>query len=100
MTKRQKPKDRKAALLAAALKHAAEVGYTHITRDGVARAAGCSDALVSAYWGTMPQLKREVIRAAIRLRYLPIIAQGIVAKDPQVLKAPSELRTAAIEQIK
>lgn len=96
MTKRQLPKDRKASVLNAAIEHAKEIGYLQITREGVAQRAGCSSALVSNYWGTMPQLRRAVMRAAITKREFKIILQGLAVDDPQALKAPIELQKAAL----
>lgn len=96
---RLKPIDRKEMILAAALDEAQERGYQHITREGVAKRAVCSPGLVSTYFNTMTQLRRAVVRAAVSREVLPIIAQGLVAKDPQALKIPSGLKQAALAAI-
>lgn len=85
------------ALLSAALKLASVKGYNRITRDEIAQAAGVSPALVSARLGTMDAMRRSVMRAAIRERVLPVVAQGIVARDKHALAADIELRVAAME---
>lgn len=85
------------ALLSAALKLAATKGYNRITRDEIAQAAGVSPALVSARLGTMDAMRRSVMRAAIRERVLPVVAQGIVARDKHALAADVELRRQAME---
>lgn len=71
-------------------------GYTRVTRDEVAAHAQCSPALVSHYLGTMPDLRRDVMRAAVKRGILPVIAQGLAAKDRHALKASEELKKAAL----
>jgi AcrR family transcriptional regulator len=95
MTMRQDPADRKASILAAAVRISHSYGYHRITRANVAGAAQCSEALVSSYFGTMTQLRRAVLRTAIAQRDLVIVAQALAAKDPHVMKASQELRQTA-----
>jgi AcrR family transcriptional regulator len=98
MTKRLEADDRRDQILTAALREAEQCGYMRITRQQVAEAAGCANGLVSVYFGTMTQLRRAVIRAAINRRNLKVVLQGIVADDPHAIKAPQELKQAAIRQ--
>lgn len=97
MTKRQDPAVRTEQLLAAALRVAASTGWRQMTREGIAEAAGVSPALVSVRLGTMDALRRSVMRAAIKQRVLPIVAEGLVARDRHALAADDELRRAAME---
>lgn len=92
-----KPDIRKDQILKAAVDLSDQMGYESIRRDDVARVAGCSTGLVNRYYATMTQLKRAVIREAIRTERLNIIAQAIVARDPQAQKAPAELIERALE---
>ena len=95
--KRLHPNDRANEILTAALKVAAKPGgYAKLTRAVVAECAGCSEGLVSKYFGTMVSFKRTIMRAAIKDGNLPILAQGLAAGDKCAMKAPSELKTAAI----
>lgn len=96
---RLKPTDRKKQILDAALDLAERRGYSTITRDSIATAAGCAPGLVSAYFGTMINFRRDIMRAAIREERLPIIAQGLAAKDPHARKAPDPLKQAALETL-
>ena len=82
-------------ILAAALRVSITVGYTHVTRDAIALAAGCSPALVSELLGTMCALRRCLMRAAVANHVLPVIAQGLALRDPHALRAPAELRAEA-----
>lgn len=97
--KRLKPKDRRAEILAATLQLARKHGYTHVSRDAIAAASQCSPALVSAYFGTMPAMRRAIMREAIRTHDLVVIAQGMAARDTRVMRAPEELRRAAFEAL-
>lgn len=95
MRQRNEPKVRKDQLLQAALREAGRCGYQNIRREGVAKAAGVSVSLVTHYFETMTQLKRAVMRAAVAQEDLPVLAQGLAAKDKHALKAPKELQQLA-----
>lgn len=92
---RANPALRKDQILSVAVTQAEEVGYTKITRDGVAEGAGVSMGLVTRYFGTMKQLKRDVIRYAIRNDIAEIIAQGLANGDDHAREAPAELKAKA-----
>ena len=100
--KRMQPKERRAAILTAAVELARAEGYNRITREGIAKAAGgVSEGLVSQYFNTMAQLRRALIRHAIKANppVLEIIAQGLAAKDPHALKASDELKRQAADSL-
>lgn len=96
MRKRLEPLDRRQQILDAAIDQAREQGFQNVTREGIARKAECSDGLVSSYFNTMSQLKRALMREAIRSEVLEIVAQGLVVGDPCAKKAPEELKKRAI----
>jgi AcrR family transcriptional regulator len=96
MTANLSGRTRKQQILDVALDQAERVGYQNITRAGIARALQVSPALVNTYFGTVGDLKRDVMKAAIRDERLPIIAQGIVLKDRHAMKAPDALRARAL----
>jgi|SRR5690554_4203150 len=96
---RLKPEERRERILSAALELARRDGYQHIKREDVAELAGTSLALVSHYFGTMPQLKRDVMRAAVRLRDAAVVAQGLAARDAHAQKADDTLKRAALEAL-
>lgn len=93
---RVRPATLREDMIAAALTVARTKGYNTMTRDAIAAACGCSAGQVTTILGTMPQLRRAVMRAAITRRDLPVIAQGVVARDPNALAAPRELRERAL----
>lgn len=83
-------------ILSAAVRLSATKGYLHVTRDDIALAAGCSPALVSNCLGTMVQLRRAIMGAAIANEVLPVIAQGLAAKDKRAQKVSVELQKHAL----
>lgn len=94
--KKLEARERLSQILSAALKAAAKQGYQRITRETIARAAGVSEALVTYHLGTMPELRRAVMREAIRTECLPVVAQGVTSRDRHALKAPAELQRKAV----
>lgn len=96
-----KKDERKESILIAALQLAADSGgWSTLTRDTVAKAANCSDGLVTHYFGTMQQLRRTVMRAAIKRKNLSIVAQGIIAGDTNARKVCDQLKLEAIDYLK
>lgn len=92
--KRLTPADRKRDILDAAVRLAHRGGYHILTRDRVAAEAGVATGLVSTYY-TMPALKSAVMRYAVKMRLLSIVAQGLTSNDPVALQAPRDVRLAA-----
>lgn len=99
MSIRMTPKERKAAVLDAALITAEKVGFVQMRTCDIAAAAQCGHGTVTLYWGTMPQLRRAVMRAAIKQERLKIIATGLAIGDKDALKAAPELKKAAIASL-
>lgn len=96
---RKPPKQRKAELLEAALQVAEATGYVHLTRQAVADKAGVVPSLVTHRFSTMADLRRSVMRQAIKREILPIIAQGLAVRDPHALKAPVDLQHKALKSL-
>lgn len=88
---------RKQQILEVAINEAKKSHYNKITRDGVAEAAGVSMGLVTKYFGTMQQLRTQVIRHAVKQSIIEIIAQGIASNDDRAKKASQEDKQKAIE---
>lgn len=89
----------RAHLLDTALTEARRVGYQQITRAGLAAAAGVSPALISRDFGTMDELRRVIMKEAIRAGDLKIVAQGLAAKDRVATRAPVEIKKRAAETL-
>jgi len=87
---------RRESILEAAVKLSAESNYTHITRQEIGDEAGVAPTLVTHYFGTMPALRRDIMRYAVRNECLTVIAQGLAGRDAHALKASPGLQTAAL----
>lgn len=92
-------REHRALILDVALRHASAKGLAAITRAEIAEEAGIATGIVNAAYGTMQQLRRAVMRAAIEREVLAVVAGGLAAMDPQALKAPQELRARALEHL-
>ena len=91
---------RKQDILAAGLHVAERDGFANVTRDNIAAQARVSGPTVQYHFGTMKQLRKELMRYAVRQKNLRVIAQGIAAGDPQAMKASPELREAALNSMR
>jgi AcrR family transcriptional regulator len=95
--KRQKPDVRKDAITAVALRLAAETHYMQVQRKQIADELGVTPPALTYHFGTMQQLRRAIMRAAIDKEDLVVIAQGLVGQDEHAKKAPEALRRRAVE---
>lgn len=91
--------ERRAELLDAALHIAERIGADKVTHDLVAQHAEVTRTLVIHYFGTAPQLRRDIMRAAVKRRIVPIVARGIALRDAHALKADDALRALALAHL-
>lgn len=94
-TKRLPPEARSTQMLEAAIAQATEHGVYRVTREQVAAAAGVAPGLVTLRLGTMPNMRRTVMRNAVARGILSIVADGLAQRDAHALAAPEELRQKA-----
>ena len=90
---------RRAQILAAALELAPSVGLQKLTRDHVAARVGIAASLIPFHMGTMSEFRRDIMREAVRVECLPVIAQGIALRDKHALKASDELQARALASL-
>lgn len=93
---RMAPAAREAQLLDVAVELARKNGFANLRMLHISKHAECSNATVVAYFGTMIKMKRAVMRAAIKRRVLPIVAEGVAMRDTVAMKAPTELQREAL----
>lgn len=93
--KRTSPELRKDHILTVALKEAERCGFSSISLVKIAEAAGVAHSTVLKYFGTMGQLKTDVMRKAVKTSNLKVIAQGLAVGDRQAKKASEELKAEA-----
>lgn len=94
--KTRRPHQRKQEILEAALALSRTRGYLNVTRKEIAFRALCSEAAVSAHFGTMKKLRRAIMSAAISRGELAIISQGLAAGDSKAQSACQEVKKAAV----
>ena len=92
---RVNPSLRRDQLLQASVEISRKTGYDKITRDGIAQYADVSVGLVTRYFGTMKQLKRDVMRFAVNNDIVEIVAQGLADGNRHAKKASPELKKQA-----
>lgn len=91
--------ERRSQILAAAIEVAKIDGYQWVRRTEVAQRAGVAVGLVNKYYGTMIQLKRAVMRAAVEQRIVPLVAQGLADGNEHALKADAALKAQAAQHL-
>jgi len=96
---RANPELRRDQILKVAVDLSIKNGYNNIRRDDIAEAAGVSEGLVTNYFNTMTQLRRDIIRYAIKHDLAEIVKQGIANGDNHAKKAPTYLKIRAANLI-
>lgn len=99
MTQRMKVDDRKNQLLTHGIKLAERHGYTHVSRKQIGDAAGVSEGLLSLHFGTMEAFRRALMQHAIATKNARVLAQGLIARDPQARRAPDDLKQLALANV-
>lgn len=99
MPKHKQPDIRKNELIKAALALAKVHGYKAVTREQIAERCKVSSALVSYHMGTMPDMRRTLIRHAVAQRALRVIGQALAAGDAEVRLIPAELKKEALASL-
>lgn len=97
--KRMRAVDRRAAVLNAALDLAKKDNYLSLTRDAIAEAAGVSGPTVQHHFGSVANLRRELMTFAIRRKCLRVIAQGVACGDPQTMRLDPADRALALASV-
>jgi len=97
--RRLKPDARKEDILGAALPLAERDGYTKLTREQIGEAAGVSGPVLNYYWGTMAQFRRALMRYAVQVECLPVIAQGVISGEANLAEGDS-LRRRALDSLR
>lgn len=86
---------RKKSLTETALQVAIRDGFANISLLAIANEAEVSRGLVTHYLGTLTDIKRTVMRAAIAQRNAEIVMQGLAVGDIHAKKADDTLKAEA-----
>jgi hypothetical protein len=90
------PKIREEQLLAAALECCPPVGLYACYPRSRGTTAPMFPGFDFGSLGTMREFRRKLMRYAVRVQCLPVIAQGLAARDPHAQKAAPELKQKAL----
>jgi DNA-binding transcriptional regulator YbjK len=91
------PKERREQIMQAAIEAAKQHGIQNMQRDQIADIAKCGESTINKYYNTMTQLRRDVMRRAIKDEVYEVIAQGLMYKDPRALKLSDDIKKKALE---
>ncbi|MGL5281025.1 MAG: TetR/AcrR family transcriptional regulator [Cetobacterium sp.] len=89
--------DTRSIILNAATDLAISKGLYKMRRDDIGNYGGISYGSIHHHFGTMANLRREVMMKAVKCELLSIIAQGLAQDDEIAQNAPSELKRRAVE---
>jgi AcrR family transcriptional regulator len=95
VNQQQLNKRRKTIIDAAMLIAQEPGGWNKITRAAIASRAGCSDALVSSYLGSMVDVKTMLLRTSVRQNNYAVIHQAWAAGE----KLPKHIKLAMFEHL-
>jgi AcrR family transcriptional regulator len=99
MANRMDPSVRKDQIMVAAVDEAVAGNYMAMRREDVAKRAGVAPGLVNRYYGTMSQLRAEVMRHAVDNYIVEVVAQGVAIDDPHTRRIDGDLRERAINHL-
>lgn len=85
-------------LLDAGVQLAAAGSYRDVTLSAVAKSAGCTPSLVCMYSGGADALRAAVVKRAVQVECLPVIAQALAHGDLR-LSASDPLRARALAAV-
>jgi len=74
-------------------------GFNSLTRDGVASKAGVAMGTVNHNFGTMDDLRNEIVRRAIDEKELSILAQALAQRNTVALTATKALQLEALTSL-
>jgi len=83
---------RKQKIIDAAVELADKVGFSNITRDGIANIANVSAGLINFHFDSMVKLRKEIIRYVVEKEVLAIIIQAIGQGELKTEKLPPALK--------
>ncbi|MGL5727932.1 MAG: TetR/AcrR family transcriptional regulator [Plesiomonas sp.] len=91
--------DTRSIILNAATGLAISKGLYKMRRDDIGNYGGISYGSIHHHFGTMANLRHEVMEMAIKNETLGIIAQGLAQGDEAARNAPEELKRRALETL-
>lgn len=90
--------DRKLQVLQHAMKLSEINGFTGFSSLDIAKSVGIGHPLIFHHFGTMANLRADLMRLAVKTQNMLVLAQGIVARNPIAVAAPESLKRQALKQ--
>lgn len=90
---------RKLQILETAIIVSMDVGLQNLTAEHIARKAKVTRSLINHHFHGIKNLKWLIVKTAIDRRILPIIAQGLLSKEPRFKNISPDLRDEALKSI-
>lgn len=87
------------AILESAYQLAQREGWSNFKRDDVAEHAGVATGSVSHHFRTMDGLRNAVMRKAVQMGCLSIVADGLAARNEYAQQAPEGLKRQALDTL-
>jgi len=84
----------------AAIAVANKKGYKEMRREDIVMEANVSEGLVLRCFNPMIQMRKAVMRYAIKNKHYQVIVQGIAVNDPVAKRIPPSLKLEALESVK
>ncbi len=97
MAKRTNAEVRKEEILTAGLEIAKASGLAAVSGRSIAAALGVTRTTVMYHISSMPVLRRDIMRLAIKAEELAVIAEGLATGSLIAKNAPEALRRRAAE---
>lgn len=82
-------------IILSGLSLAEQIGFSNLTRDKVAEAAGVTGGLVGTYF-PFSDLKHKVMLEAVERRSVKVLAEGMALDHPAALDIPNDLKSEVI----
>jgi hypothetical protein len=96
---RMNPLARKQKILEAAIQIAIVSGYRNITRKEVSLLSGSASGLIGRYFNTVENLKKEVLKEAIKHEIMPILIENLSAREFDKIEISTELKQKIISYL-
>ena len=93
------PEQRRGYILEAAIELARQDGYLNIRKEGIAARCGIGAGTVHSAYGSMADIRNDVVRVAIERGIISILADALAQKHPLARNAPDHLKAQAVASL-
>jgi len=91
--------ERREQVLVAAMVAAVLTPYYELRREEIAACAGMAPSNINSYFGTMYNLRQEILKRAIETENVRVLARAIGRNEPLVEKMPKALKQKVVDSL-